>query len=601
MVWNRTRRPSPVVRSTAAVVAALAMAGVPARAANPAAPECGEGRWVVAGMPLLDGPTPQGDDVIALEAGNVGIASGCLPTIAKVRGHRRTIVRARWETCGNLQRVRLTARIAAGCDEMRGTFAANGQKRRRFSATLSRCANGCGPNPSSPTSGCGDGVCDGTESYASCPADCASWRERTWIIDGKTGNDSGSGHAGAPWRTWGKLILALNAGTIAPGDHVLIRPGRYAACEGQAYWESLRGPGGTARAPITISVDTSLPGDVEIHGASGGRPMRQLGLAAREAMFLRIPVGRRMRHEQRLPGRRDLHHHSQRLLHGPRRRATRTPGKAGSRDRGSRSSPRSLRWAAHRRSTRYSTPTSRPPGLRPRCQPSRRVAISIGPIRSCSRSAPPTGCPWFCCTGAGTGTCGNPRGYVQTASGASPDSRGQRAVRRRRAAERQVRPVAGQRVDRAEHVRPLHQSRRRQGLGTHLLLLVGDDRHHAAGQRAPRVLRGLRHRLQLARHRHVRRWLWFDLSSLHRRRYVSPQSDRQQLELWPEKRRPRHHVPRRQDPRQSGQRDGARQQRRDRPLLRPHLRACRVRRRTLVGSQWLVEHVPARATPTPTR
>lgn len=32
--------------------------------------------------------------------------------------------------------------------------------------------------------------------------------------------------------------------------------------------------------------------------------------------------------------------------------------------------------------------------------------------------------PWLCCTGAGTGTCGNPRSYVQTASGARPDAVG---------------------------------------------------------------------------------------------------------------------------------------------------------------------------------
>ena len=32
--------------------------------------------------------------------------------------------------------------------------------------------------------------------------------------------------------------------------------------------------------------------------------------------------------------------------------------------------------------------------------------------------------PWHCCTGAGAGSCGRPRGYVQTASGASPDTVG---------------------------------------------------------------------------------------------------------------------------------------------------------------------------------
>src|SRR4029453_16578108 len=114
MVWNGTRRPSPGVLSTAALIAALGLAGASADAANSVA-ECGSGRWVVDGVPLVADSVPRGADVVSLSSGNVEIASGCPATVAKVvGGSRRTRVRARWETCGNRERVRLTARIAAG-------------------------------------------------------------------------------------------------------------------------------------------------------------------------------------------------------------------------------------------------------------------------------------------------------------------------------------------------------------------------------------------------------------------------------------------------------------------------------------------------------
>ena len=281
------------------------------------------------------------------------------------------------------------------------------------------CPADCGPPPPA----CGDGACNGTESAASCPADCASGPGGTWIIDGKTGNDAGSGRASAPWRTWGKLILALNAGTIVPGDRVLIRPGRYAVCEGQGYWESLKGPGGTASAPITISVDTSLPGDVEIHGAArAGQCGNSTWLPAKQCTSGSLR-GAVCDANTDCPGggtcttipnvfytvMGDSNANSwEGGIEGPGVAFQPSLAPVGG-------APRIFEILYSDEVTAGTAPKM------PTFTPGRDQYWPYPIMRDkCTASK----VPWLCCTGAGTGTCGNPRGYVQTASGTSPDAVG---------------------------------------------------------------------------------------------------------------------------------------------------------------------------------
>jgi hypothetical protein len=287
------------------------------------------------------------------------------------------------------------------------------------SESATSCPADCGPPPPA----CGDGTCNGSESATSCPADCASGPGGTWIIDGKTGNDAGSGRAAAPWRSWGKLIMALNAGTIAPGDRVLIRPGRYAVCEGQGYWESLRGPGGTANAPITISVDTSQPGDVEVHGAaragqcgtSAWLPAKQCSSGSQRGAVCDAngdcPGGGTC---TSLPNvfytvMGDSHANSwEGGIEGPGVAFQPSLAPVGG-------APKIFEILYSDDVTAGTAPKM------PTFTPGRDQYWPYPIMRDkCTASK----VPWLCCTGAGTGTCGNPRGYVQTASGASPDAVG---------------------------------------------------------------------------------------------------------------------------------------------------------------------------------
>jgi len=96
----------------------------------------------------------------------------------------------------------------------------------------------------------------------------------TYYVDGQSGNDTNSGTSrSAAWRTWARMLAGIDAGTVAAGDTVLIRPGRYYAIDGGGNDDNwfLKGPaGGAPGRPITVSVDTHYSGDVEIAGSMPG-------------------------------------------------------------------------------------------------------------------------------------------------------------------------------------------------------------------------------------------------------------------------------------------------------------------------------------------
>jgi len=187
----------PVVRAVSFVaLLAVAIVAAPATARPTKPPLCSAGRWVVAGAPLVAGGTAQGHDVVALAGGAVDVRSGCAAATAKVkRQGKSTLVHVGWQTCGVLSHVRLVAKIAAGCGPVTGTFTAKRQKKRRFTAPVSRCGDGV-TDP-----GRGE-TCDGADvagctSGGTCAASCACT-----LLEFKVGVDPRNIVAGPDGALW---------------------------------------------------------------------------------------------------------------------------------------------------------------------------------------------------------------------------------------------------------------------------------------------------------------------------------------------------------------------------------------------------------------
>lgn len=83
-------------------------------------------------------------------------------------------------------------------------------------------------------------------------------------ISGTPGSDGGNGTT-TPWKSWNKVLSAIGAGTVGPGDTISIMPGRYLAT---GAYPSVHSGGGTAINPLTITIDTSIAGNVEVVGAT---------------------------------------------------------------------------------------------------------------------------------------------------------------------------------------------------------------------------------------------------------------------------------------------------------------------------------------------
>ena len=97
---------------------------------------------------------------------------------------------------------------------------------------------------------------------------------KTFYVNGATGNDANSGLIGAPWKSYHQMLAKIGDGTVGPGDTVLVAPGFYRVYDtGGGLAPDLMSTkgspaGGTAGSPVTISVDTSMAGDVEIDAAA---------------------------------------------------------------------------------------------------------------------------------------------------------------------------------------------------------------------------------------------------------------------------------------------------------------------------------------------
>ncbi len=163
---------------------------VPTGWAAPKPPLCTDGRFAVAGQPLL----APGGEVVVLENKMLAIGTVCSARRARLRRRKAgtaVITDFRKSDCPGIgQRVRLKALITDGCSAMSGTVKVRKQPRVEFTAATSVCGDGVidgglGEVCDGSTTGCDAGeVCDATCRCLAIRADKSSPIEIT--TDGRT-------------------------------------------------------------------------------------------------------------------------------------------------------------------------------------------------------------------------------------------------------------------------------------------------------------------------------------------------------------------------------------------------------------------------------
>jgi len=196
--------------------ALVVVAGPPAHAAKRT--PCPDGRFLQA-TSILAGGSPAGAfDAVVLAGHQVSIGSGCAPVRARLKALRNgaTRVRAAWNTCGDLHRVRLNATIGAqdgeACRLFAGTLSAKRTPKRTISASRSRCGDGvvdaaAGETCDPPGTSCDQTCTGGTPIEA--PA-----RTWTWIPfpDAQCADGSTTGIGVNPGDAGGRLLIFMNGG-----------------------------------------------------------------------------------------------------------------------------------------------------------------------------------------------------------------------------------------------------------------------------------------------------------------------------------------------------------------------------------------------------
>ncbi len=100
---------------------------------TPAAACPGDWNFQVDGQLIGGGP---GTDIINIEGDQVAIGSGCDPVTGKRKTTARgTVLKAKWDTCGNVERVSLSMKISADCSVASVKFKSSVQKPLRLSAS----------------------------------------------------------------------------------------------------------------------------------------------------------------------------------------------------------------------------------------------------------------------------------------------------------------------------------------------------------------------------------------------------------------------------------------------------------------------------------
>jgi hypothetical protein len=247
------------------------------------------------------------------------------------------------------------------------------------------------------------------------------------------GNDSNPGTSSQPWQTWGRVMQkTATGGGVGTGDTILFRAGRYASCAGRSYWTNWEPVGGTAQAPLTLSVDpdANYPGDVELHGgAEAGQcdvPAWTQGRACTAGPY----VGAVCNDSTEcgtggtctvLPGvwwTLSQPDNDARWYGGLAAGVAYQPTKAGG------GTPRiyeivySQPGAQERVPTAWLDGTARAAGYAQALPYGMLPAAGIGGAPGCTSERT----PWFCCAAANSGSCIGSRIYVLTPNGLDPDA-----------------------------------------------------------------------------------------------------------------------------------------------------------------------------------
>jgi C-terminal peptidase prc len=129
-------RPRPCLAALAGAFLAFAGGAEAGPRKAPRPPSCPGGRFANA-APLLPDALPGLPDAIEFAGGKAFVASGCAPIDAELRGSRRgDKLKVTWPSCRGLaKKVKLSARIDAGCRFLTGSIRSKGW-RTKFEASL---------------------------------------------------------------------------------------------------------------------------------------------------------------------------------------------------------------------------------------------------------------------------------------------------------------------------------------------------------------------------------------------------------------------------------------------------------------------------------
>jgi Leucine-rich repeat (LRR) protein len=161
-----------VYRFAAITVVGLIVTAGAGEAKRPKPTPCPPARYVIVeGAPLVDDVVVAGADAIAVAPSELTIAGNCTAVPSTKATRKSTRVRARWDSCGTLTKLKLGAKIAApSCSEMRGTLKAKKAKPHRFRAVLSTCGDGHF-DAGGETCDAGEGCGAGEQCTAACTCD----------------------------------------------------------------------------------------------------------------------------------------------------------------------------------------------------------------------------------------------------------------------------------------------------------------------------------------------------------------------------------------------------------------------------------------------
>lgn len=178
---------------------------------------CADGRFLQS-APIVGSSATGAFDAVVLDAGTLGIASGCAPGAVTLKASKkRTRVRAKWAACGSLLNVRLAGTIGPQdgevCTRLKAVVKARKHKPIKVDATRSSCGDaridtGGGESCDPPSNGVCSDTCQSTSGVIVAPL-----REWTWVpVDGAVCANGTPTGIGVNLGTSNRVAIFLNGG-----------------------------------------------------------------------------------------------------------------------------------------------------------------------------------------------------------------------------------------------------------------------------------------------------------------------------------------------------------------------------------------------------